>query len=131
MAKISIFGALSNIQMLLKTWCGGTRVGVDQFGNVYYKGKRRAGSTAQERRWVMYANDTEASAVPPEWHGWLHYQTNDVPPSTESKYRKPWQKPHQRNLTGTDQAYFPPGDARSGGQRDAATGDYTAWQPPQ
>ena len=129
MAKISIFGVLSNIQMLIKTACGGTRAGVDQYGNVYYTGKPRGGSN-HERRWVMYTGEAEASLVPPEWHGWLHHQTNVVPAST-SKYRQSWQKPPQRNLTATDQAYFPPGDARKGGRRDHATGDYVAWQPPQ
>ena len=129
MAKISIFGVLSNIQMLLKTCFGGKRTGVDQYGNVYYTGKPRGGTT-HDRRWVMYKEEAEASLIPPEWHGWLHYQTDVVPEST-SEYRKPWQKPHQPNLTATDHAYFPPGDPRKGGHRDHATGDYVAWQPPQ
>ena len=129
MSKISIFGVLSNIQMLIKTSFCGKRVGVDQNGSVYYTGKPRGG-TMQERRWVMYAGETEASLVPPEWHGWLHHQT-DVVPAPTSKFRKPWQKPAQPNLTATDQAYFPPGDKRKGGHRDHATGDYVAWQPPQ
>jgi NADH:ubiquinone oxidoreductase subunit len=129
MAKISIFGALSNIQILIHTALKGARVGTDQEGNTYYKGKARKGTT-QERRWVIYAKESEASLVPPEWHGWLHHQT-DVVPAADSKYRKPWQKPHQPNLTSTDQAYFPPGHAAKGGQRAAATGDYVAWQPPQ
>jgi len=129
MAKISIFSVLSNVQMLLHTAIKGTRVGADQFGNVYYKGKPRRGTT-QERRWVMYSGETEASWVPPEWHGWLHHQT-DVIPDGGGKYRQAWQKPHQPNLTGTDQAYFPPGHAVKGGKRASATGDYVAWQPPQ
>jgi NADH:ubiquinone oxidoreductase subunit len=129
-AKISIFGVLSNIQMLLKTACSGKRVGADQYGNIYYLGKKRGGALQKDRRWVMYAGEQEASLVPPEWHGWLHHQTDEIPTS-DSKYRKPWQKPYQPNMTATDKAYFPPGDKRAGGHRDAATGDYTAWQPPQ
>jgi NADH:ubiquinone oxidoreductase subunit len=127
MAKISIFGVLSNIQMLVRTALYGTRVGVDTGGNTYYKMKRRGGGT-RERRWVIYAGESEASLVPPEWHGWLHHQT-DVVPDGGGKYRQPWQKPHQPNRTGTDLAYFPPGHA--GGHRAPATGDYVAWQPPQ
>lgn len=130
MAKISILGALSNIQILLKTFVSGTRVGQDAFGNIYYKGKPRAG-TSHERRWVIYARETEASSVPPEWHGWLHYQTDEVPTESDGHRRQPWQKPPQKNLTETDGAYFPPGDPRGGGKRAAATGDYVAWQPPQ
>jgi NADH:ubiquinone oxidoreductase subunit len=128
-SKISIFGVLSNIQILIKTALGGNRVGTDQYGNVYYTGKPRGGST-MERRWVIYKGEAEATLVPPEWHGWLHHQT-DVIPQTHNKLRRPWQKQHQPNMTATDKAYFPPGDARKGGHREAATGDYTAWQPPQ
>ena len=33
-----------------------------------------------ERRWVDYSSgNVEASEVPPEFHGWLHHQTNDFP----------------------------------------------------
>jgi NADH:ubiquinone oxidoreductase subunit len=129
MAKISIFGALTNIQMLIHTLFKGQRVGVDSFGNVYYRGKPRKG-TKQERRWVIYKDKPEASTVPAEWHGWLHRQT-DTLPSENSKYRQPWEKPHLPNMTGTSVAYLPPGDPRRGGHRPLATGDYTAWQPPQ
>ena len=129
MAKVSIFGALTNIQMLIHTLFKGTRVGEDSFGNVYYRGKPRRG-TKRERRWVIYKSGAEASTVPAEWHGWLHHQTNTVP-ANESPYRKEWQQPHQPNMTGTDQAYLPPGHPARGGHRSASTSDYTAWQPPQ
>ena len=125
MAKISIFGVLSNVQMLLRTALKGKYVGTDQLGNKYYTCKPRKG-TRHERRWVIYAGDLEASCVPPEWHGWLHHQT-DVLPIETNKYRQSWQKPPQQNMTGTDQAYFPPGH----GAASSATGDYVAWQPPQ
>ena|SRR3990172_6703874 len=125
--KISIFGVLSNVQILLHTALRGTCIGVDQFGNKYYKGKPRRGAK-QERRWVIYAARAEASQAPPEWHGWLHHQTDAVPGKT-NQYRKDWIKPHQPNLTGTAQAYLPP--AFKGQPRAAATGDYTPWRPPQ
>jgi NADH:ubiquinone oxidoreductase subunit len=132
MAKVSIFGVISNVQMLIQTLFRGTAVGEDALGNKYYKGSPREGSK-RERRWVIYKDEPEASLVPPEWHGWLHHQTDAVPaPAGEaSKYRKSWQQPPQANLTGTDAAYLPPGHALKGGRRDAATGDYTPWQPPQ
>jgi len=128
-SKLSILGVLSNIQILVKTRLSGKRVGVDAYGNTYYTGKPRAG-TDKDRRWVIYREEPEASLIPPEWHGWLHYQT-DVLPETTPRNRKSWQKPHRPNLTATDKAYFPPGDKRGGGRRDSATGDYVAWQPPQ
>jgi NADH:ubiquinone oxidoreductase subunit len=129
MAKVSIFSVISNIQMLLHTLLRGRHVGTDDRGNKYYRGKARKG-TKRERRWVMYAGEPEASMVPPEWHGWLHHQT-DALPAEGSRYRKPWQKPHQSNLTGSPEAYVPPGHTLKGGRRDAATGDYVPWQPPQ
>jgi len=127
MSKIYIFGTLSNVYMLLNTVLYGAYVGVDQFGNKYYKRKPRKG-TKQERRWVMYKDEIEASLVPPEWHGWLHHQT-DVVPAQTNRHRKDWIRPHRPNLTGTDQAYLPP--ALKGQPRAAATGDYVSWTPPQ
>ncbi len=125
MTKISIFGVLSNIQMLLHTALHGTPVGSDSLGNKYYRAKPRKG-TKQERRWVMYPAGAEASLVPPAWHGWLHHQSDAVP---DNKHQKSWQKPHQPNMTGTADAYLPP--SLKGKTRDAATGDYTPWQPSQ
>lgn len=128
MAKISIFGILSNISMLIMTAVSGAHVGMDHLGNHYYKAKPRQ-KGGRERRWVMYQDQAEASLVPPEWHAWLHHQS-DVVPTANSKYRQPWQKPHQPNMTGTKNAYFPPGHTFGGGKRAAATGDYRPWQPP-
>lgn len=127
MAKISIFGVLSNIQMLFHTAFKGKLVGTDDTGNKYYTGKARKGTTRQ-RRWVMYKDTPQASNVPAQWHGWLHHQT-DMLPEQGAKYRQDWQKPHLANQTGTNNAYLPP--ALKTGKRDAATGDYSAWQPPQ
>jgi NADH:ubiquinone oxidoreductase subunit len=114
--------------MPLGTWLHtklkGQKVGEDDLGNVYYKSSRkRAGN--REERWVVFDGDAEASKVPPEWHAWLHH-TTDEPIQTE---RKSWQKPHQSNQTGTEDAYLPPGHDRKGGQRAGATGDYEAWSP--
>lgn len=127
MARITIFGVLSNIQILVHTALFGTCIGADTLGNKYYTGKPRRGTKLQ-RRWVMYAGKTEASMVPPEWHGWLHHQT-DVIPSAINPYRKDWIKPHQPNMTGTPEAYMPP--VLKGKPRAAATGDYVSWTPPQ
>ena len=64
--------------------------------------------------------------MPPEWHAWLHYTTDE--PLTDMP-RRPWQKPHLPNLTGTPNAYRPPGHDYSGGNRQRTTGDYDAWTP--
>jgi NADH:ubiquinone oxidoreductase subunit len=102
----------------------GKKAGADAEGNVYYRGKPRRG-TKRERRWVMYKKGHDASAVPAEWHGWLHHQMDEVP-GADNPHRQSWQKPHLKNMTGTDQAYVPPGLK---GKRDATTGDYQAWTP--
>jgi NADH:ubiquinone oxidoreductase subunit len=77
---------------------------------------------------VLYNGEVEASRVPPEWHAWLHRTVVD-PPKPGAAQPRPWQKPHQPNLTGTGQAYRPPGHTLKGGQRAKGTGDYEPWIP--
>ncbi len=130
MGLLKFLGVLSPAHISFFTWSkGGQTVGQDAFGNTYYRAKPRQGYK-RERRWVMYEGAPEASKVPPEWHGWLHHQTDIVPDPKES-YRREWQKPHRPNMTGTNLAYRPPGHILEGGQRDKATGDYQAWTPPE
>ena len=113
-----------NLGTWLYTKFKGKFVGKDGFGNVYYRSaKLRAGN--REERWVIFSGDAEASKVPPEWHSWFHH-TTDAPIDGGTRA---WQKPHLPNVTGTEDAYYPPGDDRQGGQRSPATGDYEAWNP--
>lgn len=101
--------------------------GTDVLGNKYYEAPARKGYK-HTRRWVIYKGAPEASSIPAEWHGWLHHQTQEVPNDKKS-YRRKWQEPHQQNMTGTNQAYRPPGHILEGGKRSKATGDYEAWVP--
>lgn len=103
-------------------------VGADVLGNRYYQGKPRTGYK-HPRRYVTYASGYDSSHVPPEWHGWLHHQTDVIPSAEGLSYRKPWQLPFVPNMTGTNLAYRPPGHQLQGGHRQKATGDYTPWQP--
>ncbi len=126
-----LLGVLSPAHITLVTALSGAKkVGVDPFGNKYYKAKPRPGYK-RERRWVIYNGVPEATKVPPEWHGWLHHQTDNVPDDSGKSFRRPWQKPHEPNRTGTNLAYRPPGHILEGGKRDKATGDYEAWTPPE
>lgn len=102
--------------------------GEDGSGNKYYTAQARKGYK-HERRWVIYNGEAESTRVPPEWHGWLHHQSDQIPSQSKTSYRRSWQKPHKRNLTGTSGAYRPPGHLLAGGQRAEATGDYEAWFP--
>jgi NADH:ubiquinone oxidoreductase subunit len=114
-----------SIGTLLFTWARGKLVGTDDQGNRYYT-ERGVVKGRKARRWVVYKGAVEASRVPPEWHAWLHH-TFDQP--LERPVGMPWIKDHQPNLTGTADAYLPPGHDRRGGVRPHATGDYEAWQP--
>mgnify|MGYP005847783403 CR=1 FL=1 len=107
---------------LLETRRSGVKVGEDEAGNTYWVSKDG------KRRWVIYAGEAEASAVPPDWHGWLHH-TWDRPPTEAPLPRKAWEKPHVPNLTGTEAAYRPPGSLLTPQTRPRATGDYEAWRP--
>jgi NADH:ubiquinone oxidoreductase subunit len=104
----------------LYTWRKGHAVGEDDAGNAFYE------SRDGKRRWVIYKGEPEASRVSPDWHGWLHH-TWDTPPSKEALPHKPWEQPHQENLTGTPLAYAPPGSIRR--SQPAERKDYEAWAP--
>ena len=115
-----------NIGTWLFTKLNGRPLGTDAEGNTYYEEKRQRPGSLRARRWVIYAGKPEASAVPPEWHAWLHYTTDAPLPQDQ---RRPWQKPHLPNATGTALSYRPPGHDYQGGNRSRATGDYEPWTP--
>jgi NADH:ubiquinone oxidoreductase subunit len=104
----------------------GALVGQDSFGNSYYEDKRDIGPAGRRRRWVIYGGDTEASRVPPEWFGWLHYIV-DEPPGHDYQ-PKGWQKPHVENRTGTPGAYRPAGSILNPQRRRPAAPDYEPWR---
>ena len=105
----------------LFTWRRGIRVGSDSLGNIYYR--EREG----HKRWVIYRDLAEASLVPPEWHGWLHY-TVDVPPTEEAYKTRPWELPPLANMTGTPRAYRPPGSTLKQKPSKPPIG-YEPWRP--
>ena len=109
----------------LFTWLRGSLVGTDSAGNRYFT-ERRQRPGFRRRRWVLFAGPAEGSAVPPEWHPWLHY-TTDAPLTAVP--RRAWEKPHLPNMTGTPLGYRPSGSDYRGGRTAAATGDYEAWTP--
>lgn len=111
----------------LFTLFNGKLVGADQFGNRYFVEKKQP-KGRREKRWVMYNGAPEPSKIPAEWHGWMHY-TSNIPPSKRTVSHHAWEKPHMPNLTGTVNAYVPPGHMLSGGERAPATADYKPWKP--
>jgi len=102
------------------------RIGEDANGCIYYEGKPLP--DGRLRRFVRYKGANDASRVPPEWHGWLHHQVDDLPDTSMAPPRR-WEKEAKPNLTGTRAAYRPAGALEAGGKRAPATGDYEAWTP--
>ena len=105
----------------------GAFVGEDEQGNRYFE-ERRPSLDGRKRRYVIYSGLAEASRVPPDWHGWMHY-TVDEPPTVAPLKRQSWEQPHQANMTGTVRAYRPKGSLARGGVRARSTADYEAWAP--
>ncbi|NDF12322.1 MAG: NADH:ubiquinone oxidoreductase subunit NDUFA12 [Proteobacteria bacterium] len=124
---------MSSLGIKLYTLLQGSLVGSDEFGNRYYRNRggagRFVGNKGHERRWVVYKGAAEPSTIPPYWHGWLHYSTNEIPTEQDKIPAYKWEKKHQPNLTGTNNAYLPDGHPLKGGRRAKATGDYKAWNP--
>ena len=106
----------------------GSLVGTDPFGNRYFESRDTKSYDGRKRRWVLYNGYVDASKVPPDWFGWLHY-TTEAAPSDQPGPRRSWMKPHVPNMTGTPFAWRPRGSIARGGERPKATGDYQAWRP--
>ena len=102
-----------NLGTRLFTMFNGLRIGADAEATSITKSGGPA-RDARPRRWVAYNGPVEPTAVPPEWHAWLHYTTEAPIPEA---VRRPWQKPHDMNLTGTPASYRPPGHDYRGGHR--------------
>ncbi|XP_009777284.1 putative NADH dehydrogenase [ubiquinone] 1 alpha subcomplex subunit 12 [Nicotiana tabacum] len=108
---------------------GATLVGVDKIGNKYYE---RLGDEQYGRhRWVEYAQKDRynASQVPAEWHGWLHYITDHTGDELLLLKPKRYGLEHKENFSGEGDAYIyhSKGHALNPGQRDWTR--YQTWQP--
>lgn len=100
----------------------GVVVGQDEQGNKFYR------TEDGRRRWVIYSGEAEASRVSPDWHGWLHH-TYAEPPKDGVLPRKAWERDHRPNMSGTDEAYHPPGSIMLPATEARARKDYEAWIP--
>jgi NADH:ubiquinone oxidoreductase subunit len=116
----------STLSTRLYTKSNGRFIGEDTAGNRYYEDKKGLGPADRPRRWVIYNGEADASKVPPEWHGWLHYIVDE--PGNVAYQAKSWQKPHVPNLTGTPAAYRPTGSILNPTRRRPAAPDYEPWR---
>lgn len=107
----------------------GVLVGTDGFGNKYYE--RLQDEQYGRHRWVVYADlafpKYDASAVPPEWHGWLHFITDDAPTRVPPEIPH-FLVPHAPSMTGTDGRYLPKGSWFNERKMNWQKVEY--WQPP-
>jgi NADH:ubiquinone oxidoreductase subunit len=107
----------------------GTKVGEDEFGNIFYESKKLSRYFGRYMRWVLYNGIPEPTKVSAEWYSWLHHQDNEIPLSKKSTNHK-WMKHRNLNLTGSKLSYFPPGHFLSKSKaKPKSTGDYTTWTP--
>ena len=115
--QIFIWWHRQTIGTFIYTLFTGKLVGKDGFGNKYY-------SNSKEKRWVIYKNKVESSKIPPEWHLWIHFLTNNIPSNNPIKFK--WQKKHEENLTGTAKAYKPDGSLTFDSKKDMKK--YETWK---
>ena len=120
--RIFVWWHGATLSTLLVTWWSGQLVGEDEFGNRYYQ--NRAG----RNRWVIYNGVVEASRVPPDWHGWLHF-TFQQPPTLAPFRVQAWEKPYVPNMTGSARAYRPLGSLGATAKHAPSSGDYQPWVP--
>ena len=112
--KIFIWWNRDTIGTRINTILFGNFVGQDEFGNKYYENRKG-------KRWVIYADEIDASKIPVEWFSWIHFTPNKIEKKHNlEKYE--WQKPHQSNLTGTKSAYYP------NKNKNAASKKYKSWK---
>ncbi|KAK1262473.1 putative NADH dehydrogenase [ubiquinone] 1 alpha subcomplex subunit 12 [Acorus gramineus] len=108
---------------------GGKLVGVDQFGNKYYE--KIENTQYGRHRWVEYGDKSRynASQVPPEWHGWLHFITDHTGDELLMLKPKRYGVAHKQNYSGAgdEYIYHSKGHALNPGQRDWTR--YQPWQP--
>ena len=83
----------------IKTILFGKFAGKDHLGNKYYESKKG-------KRGVIYYYEIDASKKPIEWYSWMDFTQNKIEKNHDLK-KYEWQKPHQSNLTGTEDAYYP------------------------
>ena len=112
---------------LLYTWFFGNFVGSDKLSNKYYCDSNDF-QNKNAKRWVIFNGEIEASKIPPHWHAWLHKSIDKPPLNYIHKYS--WQKNHEQNKTGTNDAYYPDSYPLSKSyNEDAIKSDYESWSP--
>ena len=106
---------LNNLGTIISTFLFGKKIGEDNFGNIYYLNKNN-------KRWVLYYKNNDASSVPPEWQAWLTYTVNDLPNKKDKK--KKWQIKHEPNKTGLNYIM-----KKNKQEKKEEISSYNSWKP--
>ena len=100
----------------------GTLVGTDKYGNKYFENNKYMFS---RNRFVEYPYagrlEFDATQIPPEWHRWMQFMTDD-PPSKVPPPKSKFDKDHELNLSGSAKEYVPYSTTRP---------KLHAWTPPK
>ena len=94
----------------------GIYVGQDELGNRYYKSKKN-------ERWVIYADNIEATKITSDWYLWIHHTINKIPEKKNITQKYLWQKDHLENQTGSKNSYKP-----TKIQKDNIKKKYESWK---
>ena len=124
-------------KIIIKLSCN--KIGDDEFGNSYFEKKlstkqlqqslqNKFGHNPEKKRFVIYKGSVEASKVPAQWHGWLHYNC-ETPPINIENSKKSWEKTHLPNLSGTIYQNSPSSCVDKKGNRKKVSSDYQSWTP--
>lgn len=111
-AQTAVRDGIHPALQLHKLPLGSRYIGHDQFGNKYYEYEREGWSLGYGRLVIPRKlwND-DSSTVPPDWHAWLHY--NSEKPPTEITTPQPTYKlahqPASLSKYGWRGSYQPPG----------------------
>ncbi|KAJ2938349.1 hypothetical protein O0L34_g13271 [Tuta absoluta] len=86
----------------------GILVGTDKYGNKYYHNPRYF---VGRSRWVEYSDNFhmnyDASQIPAEWYGWMHYKTDLPPHQDPARPHYKWMMDWNENISGTTGQYTP------------------------
>ena len=81
------------------------KIGRDSAGNTYFQDRYFLFTAKRTlKRWVLYKGIADGSKIPPEWYGWIHYTTNEVPNH---------KTPSPINLSATPECYSPSFEKKS------------------
>ena len=85
----------------------GALVGTDKYGNKYYENNSYF---MGRNRFVEYPYkgrmEFDGTQIPPEWHAWMHYMTDEKPTNQPATLQK-FSIDHIPNVSGTKDKYIP------------------------